>query len=303
MRSLLVILCVVLGLGGEVKGQDLTGQWTGTAMAEGQNHKLVLSITETDSSFAGVLHWYTPATRTIRHIIVRGRFYAHDSTLTIRWDSTVASNGVATEGVASRGVASRSVATEDASVEGPPGGFYSLTYRRTPGRRDRLEGEWHIGDEFTGRFDLTIRLEKKAPPFIPLPVIKPLHKSDTLDVKRYPILQGRESPVVARIPVTGTDTARIELYDNGEIDGDSVSLFVNNALLAQHVLLAAQPKVLNVPIDKSRSVNTLLLVAENLGRLPPNTALMVVTVHGKTYNLFLSTDYKKNASIEFNLQE
>ena len=283
MRSLLVILCVVLGLGGEVKGQDLTGQWTGNAMAEGQNHKLVLSITETDSSFAGVLHWYTPATRTIRHIVVRGRFYGHDSTLTIREDSTVAANG--------------------ATRVNPPGGFYTLTYHRTPGRRDRLEGEWHIGDEFTGHFYLAIQLEKKAPPFIPLPVIKPVHKSDTLDVRRYPILQGRESPVVARIPVTGTDTAQIELYDNGEIDGDSVSLFVNNALLVQHVLLAAQPKVLYVPIDKSRPVNTLLLVAENLGRLPPNTALMVVTVHGKTYNLFISTDYKKNASIEFNLQE
>jgi hypothetical protein len=283
MRSLLVILCVLLGFGGEVKGQDLTGQWTGTAMAEGQNHKLVLSITEGDSSFAGVLHWYTPATRTIRHIIVSGRFYGWDSTVTLREDSSVASNGVA--------------------AGGPPGGFYMLVYRRTAGHRDRLEGEWHMGDEFTGRFDLTIRLEKKAPPFIPLPVIKPVHKSDTLDVRRYPILQGRESVVAARIPVTGTDTARIELYDNGEIDGDSISLFVNNALLAQHVLLAAQPKVLFVPIDKSRPVNTLLLVAENLGRLPPNTALMVVTVHGKTYNLFLSTDYKKNASIQFNLRE
>lgn len=268
----------------EVKGQDLTGQWTGTAMAEGQDHKLVLSITEADSSIAGVLHWYTPSTRTIRHIIISGRFFGHDSTLTIREDSGVAANGVA--------------------KTGPPGGFYTLTYHRTPGRRDRLEGEWHYGDEFTGRFDLAIRLEKKAPPFIPLPVIKPpIHKSDTLDIKRYPILQGRESVVAARIPVTGTDTARIELYDNGEIDGDSVSLFVNNALLVQHVLLAAQPKVLFVPIDKSRPVNTLLLVAENLGRLPPNTALMVVSVHGKTYNLFLSTDYKKNASIQFNLQE
>ncbi|HEV2479379.1 MAG TPA: hypothetical protein VGS79_06935 [Puia sp.] len=284
MRSFLVILCVLLGLGYEVKGQDLTGQWTGAAMAEGQNHKLVLSITETDSSIAGVLHWYTPSTRTIRHIIIRGRFFGHDSTLTIRWDSGVTTNGVA--------------------LGGPPGGFYTLTYYRTPGRRDRLEGEWHMGDEFTGHFDLTIRLEKKAPPFIPLPVIKPpVHKSDTPDVKRYPILQGRESPVVARIPVTGTDTARIELYDNGEIDGDSVSLFVNNALLVQHVLLDVQPKVILVPIDKSRPVNTLLLVAENLGRLPPNTALMVVTVHGKTYNLFLSTDYKTNASIQFNLQE
>jgi hypothetical protein len=277
MRPLLWILLVLLGVGGEVRGQDLTGQWTGSAISEGQNHKLVLSITEGDSSFAGVLHWYTPETRTIRHIVVSGRFYARDSTLSIREDSGVA--------------------------QGPPGGFYILFYRRTAGRKDMLEGQWHGGDDFTGRYDLTIRLQKKTPPFIPIPVATPVHKSDTLNIRRYPILQGRESVVAARIPVAGTDTARIELYDNGEIDGDSVSLFVNNELLVQHILLAAEPKVLFVPIDKSRPVNNLLLVAENLGRLPPNTALMVVTVHGKTYNLFLSTDYKKNASIEFDLQE
>lgn len=283
MRRVLAFLLVLIGFGWGVKGQDLTGQWTGTAMAEGQNHKLVLSITEGDSSFAGVLHWYTPETRTIRHIIVSGRFYGRDSTLSVREDSGVASNGVA--------------------AGGPPGGFYILFYRRTAGRRDVLEGHWHAGDEFTGRYDLAVRLEKKAPPFIPLPIIKPVHKNDSIDTKRYPILKGRENVVVARIPVTGFDTARIELYDNGEIDGDSVSLFLNNVLLVQHVRLAAEPKMLLVPIDKSLSVNRLLLVAENLGRLPPNTALMVVTVHGKTYNLFLSTDYQKNASIEFNLQE
>lgn len=281
MRSLLAILLVLLtGFGWEAKGQDLTGQWTGTAVdkASEQDHKLVLSITEGDSAFAGVLHWYTPETRTIRHIVVSGRFYGRDSTVSVREDSGVAKGG-------------------------PPGGFYILFYRRTAGRRDILEGHWHAGDAFTGQYDLTIRLEKKAPPFIPLPVVKPVHKSDTADTKRYPILQGRQSVVAARIPVSGTDTARIELYDNGEIDGDSVSLFLNNALLVQHVRLAAQAKVLLVPIDKSLSLNTLLLVAENLGRLPPNTALMVVTIHGKTYNLFLSTDYKTNASIQFNLQE
>ena len=281
MRRFLVILLVLIGC--EVQGQDLTGQWVGTAMADGQNHKLVLSITEGDSSFAGVLHWYTPATRTIRHIVVSGRFYGRDSTLSVREDSGIASKGVA--------------------AGGPPGGFYILFYRRMAGRRDVLEGHWHAGDEFTGRYDLTIRLEKKAPPFIPLPVVRPVHKNDSIDTKRYPILKGRENVVVAHIPVTGTDTAKIELYDNGEIDGDSVSLFLNNNLVVQHVLLAATPKVLMLPIDKSLSVNRLLLVAENLGTLPPNTALMVVTVHGKTYNLFLSTDYKKNASIEFNLQE
>ncbi len=280
MRAALWILLVLLGYGWEVKGQDLTGQWTGSATAEGQNHKLVLSITEGDSSFAGMLHWYTPETRTIRHIVVSGRFYARDSTLSIREDSGVAQG------------------------QGPPGGFYILFYRRTAGRRDMLEGQWHGGDDYTGRYDLTIRLEKKSPPFIPLPVLKPIHrKIDSTNISHYPILQGRENVVVAHIPVKGTDTARVELYDNGEIDGDSVSLFVNGALLVQHVLLAVQPKILLIPIDKSLPVNTLLLVAENLGRLPPNTALMVVTVHGKSYNLFLSTDYKKNASIEFSLQE
>src|ERR1700722_8836518 len=241
MRAALVILLVLLGYGWEVKGQDLTGQWTGSATAEGQNHKLVLSITEGDSSFAGMLHWYTPETRTIRHIVVSGRFYARDSTLSIREDSGVAQG------------------------QGPPGGFYILFYRRTAGRRDMLEGQWHGGDDYTGRYDLTIRLEKKSPPFIPLPVLKPIHnrKIDSSNISHFPILQGRESVVLAHIPVKGTDTARVELYDNGEIDGDSVSLFVNGVLLVQHVLLAAQPRILLIPIDKSLHVNTPLLVAEN----------------------------------------
>ena len=52
-----------------------------------------------------------------------------------------------------------------------------------------------------------------------------------------------------------------------------------------------------------RNTDISVLFAENLGTLPPNTALMEVTVHGKTYELFLSTDYKKNASVEFALQE
>jgi hypothetical protein len=108
---------------------------------------------------------------------------------------------------------------------------------------------------------------------------------------------------VATIPIRGTDTVSVTLYDNGEIDGDSISLYLNNELLLQHYKLTAEAKVLLVPIDKSLPVNRLVLFAENLGKLPPNTALMEVTVHGKTYELFLSTDYKKNASVEFLMQE
>jgi hypothetical protein len=295
MRSLLAILLLLSSvMGGELRAQDLTGQWTGTATDNGSDtrQKMVLTITEGDSAVAGVLHWYFPETQYIRHIIISGRFYGKDSVLTIREDSAMAA------------------ATGDSGSTGS--GFHVLYYRRTPGHRDVLEGHWEsaAGPQYAGtpqggaisqgeKVALNIRLEKKAPPFIPI-VIPPRKKKDSAQLKA---LQGRETPVIATIPVRGTDTVKVVLYDNGEIDGDSVSLYMNNDLILQHYKLTAQPKVLLVAIDKSLPINRLVLFAENLGTLPPNTALMEVTVHGKTYELFLSTDYKKNASVEFALQE
>jgi hypothetical protein len=292
MRSLLAIVLLLLssGLGWNLRAQDLTGQWTGTATdsKSDRKQKLVLSITEGDSTIGGVLHWYSPETQYIRHIIVSGRFYGKDSILTIREDSSI--NSAVTGGEVS------------STPQGKATGFYMLFYRRTAGRRDMLNGHWSFTDGQTGRSgDLEIRLEKKAPPFIPL-LLPPHPKKDSAQAKQVQALKDRESVVAANIPVRGIDTVRVELYDNGEIDGDSVSLFLNGQLVAQHVRLTAEPKVLLVPIDKSLPVNRLVLFAENMGKLPPNTALMQVTVHGKTYNLFLSTDYKKNASVEFALQ-
>ncbi|HVS98466.1 MAG TPA: hypothetical protein VHE54_18365 [Puia sp.] len=316
MRALYVqgmrCLAILLMMGASVRGvraQDLTGQWTGTATdkASDRKQKLVLSITEGDSAFGGVLHWYSPETQTIRHIIVSGRFYGKDSILTVREDSTrqyvigyTRSNDPA---AAQRTAAPKDNSGQSAGTKGPPGGFYVLFYRRTAGRRDMLEGHWQAGYQgMTKTGDWTIRLEKKAPPFIPLPVAKN-KKKDSADLRQLEALRSRESVLEARIPAEGTDTIRVALYDNGEIDGDSVSLFINNRLLAQHVRLTADAKVIMVPIDKSIPINKLVLFAENLGRLPPNTALMEITVRDRTYNLFLSTDYKRNASVEFLLQE
>src|ERR1700728_2662095 len=94
MRSFLAILLWVLslGVGLGLQAQDLGGQWTGTASDNGSDskQKIVLTITEGDSAVAGVLHWYSPETQYIRHIIISGRFYGRDSVLTIREDSAMA---------------------------------------------------------------------------------------------------------------------------------------------------------------------------------------------------------------------
>jgi len=292
MRVLLAILLLLLGPGRALWAQDLTGQWTGTAIdnLSGAKEKLVLNISSADSAFGGVLHWYFPERHYIRHIIISGRYYGKDSVLTIRDDSVLRGKDVTSS-------------AEGDNTGHPPGGFYILYFKRI-NHRDILEGRWQSppNEPNTGSSDLSIRLEKKAPPFVP--IILPSHKKkDSAQQKQFETLQSRESVVVAHIPSRGTDSVKIALYDNGEIDGDSVSLYLNDEMILQHLRLTEKAKTLIIPIDKSLPVNKLTLFAENLGRLPPNTALMEVTIHGKTYDLFLSTDYKRNATVEFNLQE
>jgi type IV secretory pathway VirB9-like protein len=39
------------------------------------------------------------------------------------------------------------------------------------------------------------------------------------------------------------------------------------------------------------------MVADNLGRIPPNTALMIVTTGGKRYELFIASTEQRNAKV------
>jgi len=307
MRWLLVILLCGWGLTGQT--QDLTGQWTGdvTSSSSDQRQKLVLTITAADSSFGGVLHWYFPESHYIRHLVISGRYYGHDSILTIREDSvTVNRPEGGKNNIIIAGLSGEQTPPDGADLQKvmgrPPGGFYVLYYKRI-NHKDILMGHWHRASNSTEKLpELSIRLEKKAPPFIPVAIVTH-KKKDSTQQRQMDAFLSRSTIVAANIPVQGIDSIRVDLYDNGEIDGDSVSLYLNNELILSHLKLTAQAKTLTLPIDKSLPVNKLVLFAENLGKLPPNTALMEVTVHGKTYNLFLSTDHKRNASVEFMLQE
>jgi hypothetical protein len=44
------------------------------------------------------------------------------------------------------------------------------------------------------------------------------------------------------------------------------------------------------------------MFAENLGKYPPNTALMVISDGDKRYETFLSSDFKGNATIRLKLR-
>jgi hypothetical protein len=96
---------------------------------------------------------------------------------------------------------------------------------------------------------------------------------------------------------------RVDLYDNGEIDGDSISVFFNGKLLVSHQRLSDKAISLKVRIDPSRTDNDLVMYAENLGSIPPNTALMVVTVGDQRYEVRITSTEQTSGTVRFKLKE
>jgi len=108
----------------------------------------------------------------------------------------------------------------------------------------------------------------------------------------------RSNDIIKTIEITNP-TFKLDLYDNGDIDGDSISVFYNGKLILSHKILTDKPITLTLDATTGNEVNELTMYAENLGTIPPNTALMVVTDGEKRYEVRISSDLKKSGTIRF----
>lgn len=106
----------------------------------------------------------------------------------------------------------------------------------------------------------------------------------------------REKEIAREIEVE-SDSIRVDFYDNGEIDGDSVSVFFNDQLMAFSQKLSTRSLHFDLALDTLREVNELSMFADNLGSIPPNTALMIVSDGVKQHEIRLSSSFEKNATI------
>jgi hypothetical protein len=116
-----------------------------------------------------------------------------------------------------------------------------------------------------------------------------------------PVENNRQNELVKEIVVSSKQLS-ITVYDNGEIDGDTVSVYLNGKVVLSKKRLSTVPLQLKLTLDEQQDLQDLTFVAENLGRIPPNTALMIVDTGAQQYRLqVLSTD-KKNAVFRFRFQ-
>ena len=93
----------------------------------------------------------------------------------------------------------------------------------------------------------------------------------------------------------------ISLYDNAEIDGDVVTVLFNNEVVVSKQTLSNVPIIRKLRVEAGKE-NLLVMYAENMGRIPPNTAFMRIKNGEQIYKVLLSADEKKNASVVFKVK-
>lgn len=95
------------------------------------------------------------------------------------------------------------------------------------------------------------------------------------------------------------DSIKISLYDNGTFDNDSVTVFLDDSVIINHQLISEKPIEIYISLKKDRQFQKIKLFANNVGTIPPNTALLIVETKTKKYPITMTSDFKNTGIIEF----
>ena len=93
-----------------------------------------------------------------------------------------------------------------------------------------------------------------------------------------------------------SDSLILSLYDNGVVDGDVISVYLNGQPVITNTRLTSVATKKTIHVGGIKELK-LLLVAENLGSIPPNTGLLTIRDGDKIYQVNFTADMQTNASI------
>ena len=276
MRSLLLSLLWVPTLC--LHGEDLNGIWKGT-LTQGPggcypSYYLELQINFTSDRITGRAYDYYDKTHFVK-MSFTGRYNAQTHRLVLIENQVL-----------------QSMIPADCL---PCIKTYDLNYLKT-GDAEELTGDWK-GLYSEKRLTCPpgkIRLRRAVASDFPADI----DQSDTLAGLQTQLhLQPRENVVVKTVTVT-TSQIRIQLYDNAEIDHDTVTVLINNKLLLYRQMLTDRPLTINFNALPGTEYE-LVMYADNLGDIPPNTALMMVTAGDQKFEVFMSSTLQNSAAVKF----
>ena len=274
-RSFFVTLFSIIQL--FLSAQDISGVWVGNykpSFFSATPDKLVVEISiYNDSLITGASHLYYKHQQ-YEHYKIFGVYKKKESLIYFSEDSTIA--------------------VKLGPMDDNCLGNYTMKLTST-GNLLQMTGRWQ--DNSIGMFPCPpsgVWLEKKVEKNI----------KQTNSASKDKKLE-RKSDIQSLVEITSAekDSILIELYDNGIVDNDSASIYLDDSLLLYKQFVSGKSVSFYVSLDKQTPISKLKLVAENLGSIPPCTVLMLIITKKKRYEVNLSSNFNSNAVVEFFLKE
>lgn len=276
------ILFILLLLSGSVMSQNLTGIWRGkrTQVSGGcfPEYSMELQITYSGNNLLGRAYNYYDREQYTK-ILFSGKYNPQTKRMVII-ESAVLTYNIPASCI-------------------PCIKTYDLTWSLSS-VEEALDGTWkgHEMGNTTACPPGNVHLTRQKESIFPIEIDQDEHLRNIQSAMN---VQSRKKEVVQEFVVEKPEI-KIELYDNAEIDDDTVSIFLNNTLLLHKKRLTDKPLTLHISAFPNTDYE-LMMFAENLGKIPPNTSLMVITAGNKRYEARLSSNEEKNAVVRFRLKE
>jgi len=157
-----------------------------------------------------------------------------------------------------------------------------------------LEGNWH---GYIEGYDLQSGACAPGTVYLEKPVmteqVKQIEQQQA-ETYQSSVESAREVRVSRVIEVQRSDL-RINVWDSGTVDGDVVTLFLNGERILNKYRV--NKSKYSIPVKLKQDNNFLILHAEDLGSIPPNTIAVSVDDGKKEQRIVLSSDLKMSGAI------
>ncbi|MCU0323157.1 MAG: hypothetical protein MUE72_12130 [Chitinophagaceae bacterium] len=107
----------------------------------------------------------------------------------------------------------------------------------------------------------------------------------------------RKSLLLDSIIVQDSNYIDISFFDAGVMDNDTISFYIDTTLILHRIVLTGKPIQIRVNKPENATQNLLSMIAENLGSIPPNTALMIIEYGKRKYKINMKSDFIQNGTL------
>ncbi len=267
-----MLVCVL-----NAPAQDISGYWKGKLMMGAGGcfpvYQIELQLTVSNGQIQGKAYHFSDSSNYISDAIVGS------------WDSIQRTAIIRETGIVTFRINEECV---------PCLKTYTLKLHSGGGNRVRetqLRGDWSTP---SGR-----AIDGKTPCAPGSIVLTRTERASFTESKPKPVVKPPKIDQLVQEIRLDSGEVQLAMYDNGQVDGDTVSVYVNKKPILVNQMLKTQPLTLKIKVDPQHPIQEVVMVGENLGLIPPNTALMIVTTAQNRYQLYLTADEGKNALVRF----